>query len=628
MSKIRVAVAVLSCLTVAPFGLAQLPQAATPIFSQPGGTYNNQLTVGLSDATPGAVIYYTINGATPTAASTRYAGPQTLRQSMTVSAIAYAPGYAASNSVSETFSFVAVAPAFSLAAGAYLTPQTLKITSATSTAKIFYTLDGSYPTTSSPIYSAPLALSSSKWVRAMACETGFQCSSITTAQYHIGETTVTPVFSPRGESVSTSLPVIVTITDATPGAFIHYTIDGSTPTPESPGYTAPITITATTTLRALAFAHGYQISPVVSNAYVLEDVYNEVGFGPFRTVSYDGPIGDGGPPVDASLDAWGMAFDQAGNFYVADHNANRIRKVSVSDGLISTFAGTGPYLYAPGAQRYGSYSGDGGLATDAGLSWPTGVAIDSKGNVFFSDTGNDVVRRVDAVTGIITTVVGTPSLGGGYSGDGGPAAEATLYAPYGLIFDPSDNLYIADTGNSVIRKVDAGTGIITTVAGKQYLTGTPYQSTYCHYSGDGGAATSAELCQPNAIALDAQQNLYISDSQNNVIRMVSSTTGKISTFAGAKSAFYNPTALAFDQAGNLFIADSYLIYKVPAGTGTVTWFTGSDNFIDGLPRTLTQVLFPRGVVFDSAGNLYFSQSENYYSGVRKISLSATPTPLF
>jgi sugar lactone lactonase YvrE len=258
---------------------------------------------------------------------------------------------------------------------------------------------------------------------------------------------------------------------------------------------------------------------------------------------------------------------------------------------------------------------------------PTGVAVDSKGNVFFTDTGNNVIRRVDAVTGIITTVVGTACCQG-YGGDGGPAAEATLFAPSGLAFDSSDNLYIADTQNNVIRRVDAGTGIITTVAGKQYYAGNPYVRFDCQYSGDGSPATGAQLCQPNAVAFDAQENLYISDSQNNVIRMVSSATGKMSTFAGANTTFYNPIALAFDQAGNLFVADSFLIYKVQAETGTVSWFTGGPGFDDGLPRTLTQVLFPRGLVFDSAGNLYFSQSENYYSGVRKISLSATPTPLF
>lgn len=205
--------------------------------------------------------------------------------------------------------------------------------------------------------------------------------------------------------------------------------------------------------------------------------------------------GDGGPATNAKVGPEGIAVDGFGNLFIADYINCRIRKVD-TNGIITTVAGTGS----------NGFSGDGGPATNAALYLPMGVTVDGFGNLLVADTVNYRIRKVDT-NGIITTVVGTGFPGA--SGDGGSAVTATLYLPSHAIFDAFGNLYIADTQNSRIRKVDTN-GIITTVAGKG-PTG---------FSGDGGAATNAALYQPYDLALDANGNLYIADSQNNRIRKV------------------------------------------------------------------------------------------------------------
>jgi sugar lactone lactonase YvrE len=220
--------------------------------------------------------------------------------------------------------------------------------------------------------------------------------------------------------------------------------------------------------------------------------------------------------------------------------------VDASTGIITTVAGNG----IPG------YSGDGGPATSASLSGPSGVVVDATGNLLIADSSNYRIRRVDASTGIITTVAGNGIRG--FSGDGGPATSASL-SPIGVAVDATGNLFIADTGNHRIRRVDESTGIITTVAGNG-IRG---------FSGDGGPATSASLNYPTGVAVDGSGNLFIADAANNRIRWVDASTGIITTVAGngmpdysgdggpATSASLNgPSGVVVDAAGNLFIADN------------------------------------------------------------------------
>jgi sugar lactone lactonase YvrE len=208
--------------------------------------------------------------------------------------------------------------------------------------------------------------------------------------------------------------------------------------------------------------------------------------------------GDGGLPTSATLvNPFGVAVDAAGNVYIA--NFSSIREVTVSTGLITTVAGTGT----------SGFSGDGGLAKNAQMSEPYGVAVDASGNLYISDYANNRIRKVTASTGIITTIAGTGTVG--FSGDGGLPTNAELNYPEGVAVDAAGNVYISDTFNELVRKVTASTGIITTFAGN---------GTYNFRTGDGGVATSAEVYHPGGLALDVAGNLYIADSSDNRIRVV------------------------------------------------------------------------------------------------------------
>jgi len=367
------------------------------------------------------------------------------------------------------------------------------------------------------------------------------------------------------------------------------------------------------------------------NLYIADFANNRIrkvaaGTGIITTIAGNGTqgySGDGGAATAASLySPQGVALDGAGNLYIVDEMNARIRKVAVATGIITTVAGNGTHGYA----------GDNGSATAASLNSPISIAMDSAGNFHIGDGGNNRIRKVSAVTGIITTMAGSGAAGyadgsgggGGYSGDGGPATSGTLYQPHTLAVDNSGNLYIADSENHRIRKVAAGTGIITTVAG----SGTE------GYTGDGGPATAASINYPIGIAVDSSGNLYVADYYNQRIRKVAAGTGIITTVAGdgtqgyagdngpATSARLNyPWGVATDSAGNLFIADTgnQRIRKVTAGTGIITTVAGNGTWgftYDNCPATETSLNNPESVTVDSAGNLYIADYDN--QRIRKV----------
>jgi sugar lactone lactonase YvrE len=224
--------------------------------------------------------------------------------------------------------------------------------------------------------------------------------------------------------------------------------------------------------------------------------------------------GDGGPAVQALLDSpSGLAVDAAGNLYIADAHNQRIREVAATTGVITTIAGTG----------VAGFAGDGGAATAAELSLPTAVVVDGAGNVFFSDTGNHRVREIVATgaqAGRIMTVAGSGVQG--FSGDSGAATAAAIDSPDGLAVGTTGLLYLADTHNQRIRMVNLATGVISTVVGSGVVGS----------SGDGAAAAEAALSLPQGVTLDAAGNLYFADMGNQRIRRVDAATGVISTVAG------------------------------------------------------------------------------------------------
>ncbi len=258
--------------------------------------------------------------------------------------------------------------------------------------------------------------------------------------------------------------------------------------------------------------------------------------------------GDGGLTTEARLNSTsGVAVDPSGNLYLADSNNDRVRKVG-TNGIITTVAGTGVR----------EYSGDGGLATDARIAYPTSVAVDPAGNLYIADFMNNRVRKV-GTNGIITTVAGTGVEG--YSGDGGPATEAKLSYLGGVAVDASDNLYIADYSNYRVRKVDTN-GIITTVAG----TGEP------GYSGDGGPATEAKLCGVADVTVDASYNLYTANPGVKCIRKVSRPSAIAVAMTGGDVSFT-------DEDGLGYIMSSAGRHKktIDLDTGTVLHEFGYDE---------------------------------------------------
>jgi len=331
----------------------------------------------------------------------------------------------------------------------------------------------------------------------------------------------------------------------------------------------------------------------------------------FGTVAGSGTRGyggDGGPATEADLERpLDVTLDASGNIYIADTHSHHIRKV-YPNGIITTVAGTGE----------AGYTGDGGLAIDAEISYPRSLALDTSGNLYFT-SGNRVVRKVDT-NGIITTIAGNGNYGGG--GDGGPATAATFRALRGVAVDSSGNLYIADKSSHRIRKVDTN-GIITTVAGNGYLG----------FEGDGGPATEARLHDPEGVAVDSSGNLYIADTGSERIRRVD-TSGIISTVAGnglggysgdggpaTEARIFVVTDLTMDVSGNLYLADGYYNHRIRKvdtnGIITTVAGNGSAGFSgDGGPATEAQLNQPWAVAVDAAGDLYIADREN--NRIRKV----------
>jgi sugar lactone lactonase YvrE len=220
------------------------------------------------------------------------------------------------------------------------------------------------------------------------------------------------------------------------------------------------------------------------------------------TSTVSGFSGDGGLASSAKLYLPnGVYVDQSGRIYIVDSNNHAIRKVDTR-GIITTVAGTG---------TVSGYSGDGGQASNAQLNYPNGVYVDQSGRIYIGDSDNHAIRRIDT-TGIINTVAGTGTVSG-YSGDGGQASSATLDYPLGVYVDQSGRIYIADYNNHAIRMIDT-TGIINTVAGTGTVAG---------FYGNGGQATSAKLNYPQGIYVDQSGRIYITDTNNQAIRMVDTT---------------------------------------------------------------------------------------------------------
>lgn len=327
---------------------------------------------------------------------------------------------------------------------------------------------------------------------------------------------------------------------------------------------------------------------------------------------YHGETGDNSPATCAGVPyPECTAVDLAGNVYIT--TGNNVRKVDALTGIITSVAGS----YNPG------YSGDGGPAVNARMTFPFGVCVDASGNLYITDYSNHCVRKVTAATGIITTLAGNGSPG--FGGDGGPATSAQLQQPQGITIDSKGNLYIADFLNNRVRKIDAVTGIISTVAG----TGGGSAST-----GEGGPAVNAETPHPSYVCVDKADNIYEVEGAAYRVRKIDAVTGIITTVAGngtyaysgdngpaGNASLFDPTDICVDGSGNLYIDeyDDSRIRKVDAVTGIITTIagTGTNGFSgDGGPPLQAQLYYPTGICVDGAGSLYIA--DNFNQRIRKI----------
>jgi Secretion system C-terminal sorting domain len=326
--------------------------------------------------------------------------------------------------------------------------------------------------------------------------------------------------------------------------------------------------------------------------------------------------GDGGAATLANInEPSGLAYDSHGNIFVMDQYNYRVRRVTPS-GIISTVVGTGSV----------GYSGDGGQATNATIGRCIGIAIDGHNNLYIADYDHSTIRKIDT-TGIINTIAGTVSTAG-FAGDGGLAVSAKLNHPTALCFDQNQNLFIADYVNCRIRKIDTN-GYIWTVAGSATLGS----------AGDGGPATLASLHYPFGVSVDIEGNIYISDQNNEKVRLVT-PAGIISTFAGTgvigpagdggqatAAQLSNPCAVAFDGSGNVYIADQVnnKVRVVSTATGVIKTFvgTGASGFGgDGGPATAAEINSTSDILMDPFGNLLICDNNN--QRIRKVSICVNP----
>jgi hypothetical protein len=377
-----------------------------------------------------------------------------------------------------------------------------------------------------------------------------------------------------------------------------------------------------------------------SGNLIIADEGNErvrqISAGNISTIAGGGLGNDGGPALNAILaDPFNLTEDSSGNLYIADTLNNRVRFINASTHIISTFAGSG----------IAGYSGDNGPATSATLDGPTGVAIDSAGDVFIADTNNLVIREVLAGTGNIITYAGTGKscpLGNPTNpcGDNGPATSATFTDPLAIALDSSNNLYIADYSVHRVREVNASTNIITTIAGVG-IAGK---------GGNGGPASASHLDHPSGVTVDAAGNVYIDDSYNNEIRCIGCKfgPGNIGDYAlntafsltgdggpATSASMWAPMELGLDPAGDLFIGggNDNVVQRVSAATGIIGTVAGDyaqkgvGGFSgDGGPATSAKISND-GLVVDAQGNLYIADAGNNRIRVVQLSPAITyPTP--
>ena len=526
-------------------------QVATPGLSPSQGPITNGTSLSIVCATPGAVIYYSLDGITPTTNSPIYSSPLIINGAITVSAMAVVRGYLNSQIKSVHYAPVQVpTPSFNPSQGPITNGTSISIACSTREATIYYTLDGTTPTTNSPIYSIPLIVNGGITVNAMAVASGCLISQIKSVYYTLVRV-ATPVFNPPRDPIVDGTGLAISC--STPNSVIHYTLDGSAPTTNSPIYLSPLIINSPVTVSAMAVASGYLNSQIESVHYSLVQVATPVFSFPQGMIPYGTGIA-----ISCSTPA-------AVIYYTLDGSAPTTNSPIYSAPLVLN--SRGPLI----AQAYRS-----------DLS-PSDWQVADYALFNFEHT-------------VVTTLAGGTMAG--FSNAVGPLA--TFSNPQGICADRSGNFYVADTGNNVIRKISSS-GQVTTFAGTG-IAGSQL-----------GSVTNAQFSGPTSVAIDTAGNIYVADPGNCNRVCKIATNGMVTAFPTWLPCIYGPALwqIETDPAGNVYVGSGLAVVRItPSGTVTtiIGVFPGATECSDcefGLCPLI-------GLGIDSSTNLYITTAALLY----------------
>jgi len=597
------------------------PLVSAPVFSPGPGTYMLAQDVTMTTATTGAEIRYTTDGSTPTAASgTLYAGAVHIAESLTLRAVAYRAGWTTSIVTSGQYLIgpQAAAPMFAPGPGTYADPQDVAISTSTAGAGIRYTTDGSTPTAAlGTLYAAPVHIAGSLTLKAVAFQAGWRNSPVTSGSYTIGFQVAAPVFDPTPGTYESAQDVA--ITTATSGATIRYTVNGTTPT-ESVGtvYAAPVHISETLTLKAVAYRAGWTTSSVTSALFTIEPpepVFKQFAYvanSESQTISafeIDPATGaltqiPGSPFTAGGVHPWSVAVHPSGKFLYVLNYASRdisILSIDASTGALAATAGSpcpaggaypswiavepsGNYAYVAdsalnGVSAFavtgatGALTPFGGFPFAAGVS-PVSIAIDPSGKfAYVANSGSHSLSAfaIDSTTGALTPLVGSPFPAGGIS-------------PTTVGIDPSGRyLYVTNGASNNISAfaIDIATGALTAVPGSPFAAG--------------GTA-------PAFIAVDPTGKFAYTANAGSTISAfsIAAASGALSVVSGSPFAAGGvyPKSIAFEHAGKfVYVANSFSgtvsAFAIDAATGALTSMSGSPFATGGGPYSLATVRIAR-----------------------------------
>jgi sugar lactone lactonase YvrE len=596
--------------TVSPSASSGLPITLTVVSSSTGTATISAPVAGVFTITPTAGGIITLQATQPGQAAPTPYEFNMLRQSFQVS--------------------VTALPVFSPVAGTYAGAQSVTITSATASASIRFTTDGSTPSeTLGTAYTIAVPINATTTLKAIAYKAGLADSAVASAVYviNVGGVVSAPAFSPAGGTFTSSQSV--TIASATSGASIRFTTDGSVPS-ETLGtlYSGAVTVNTTTTFKAIAYLGGLADSAISSGAFiqvpvapvnpvVLADQPVTIG----HTASFVASVtGNPAPSIQ-----WQVSTDGGLTWTNLSNNS------SYSGVTTNTLVITGSAALNGNKYRYVATNASGTVASNgftltvvaAQFPAPTCIVVDLTGNLYVGDSSSNTIQKITTAN-MVSTVAGTAGSAGSTDGTG---TSALFRQPGGITIDAIGNLYVADTANFEIRKITSA-GVVTTLAGSS--SNSSYKD---------GTGTAAFFNTPIGISIDSMGNLYVADSANDVVRQIT-PTGVVSTLVGTAdvtgiidgtglAAMFNaPAGVAVDSAGNTYVADTNndTLRKITTG-GVVTTLDGLAQTMgsnDGLGNSALFNL-PTGLAVDTSGNIYMADTAN--STIRKITPGGVVTTL-